>query len=410
MPAHSGGQPVRSKFLPFALPSIGREEEDEVIDTLRSGWITTGPKTKRFEEELAEFTGARHAIAVNSCTAALHVSLAALGIGAGDEVITTAITFPATANVIIHQGARPVLVDVDPRTLNISPAAIEAAITPATRAIIPVHMAGQPADMDAIWAIARKHGLAVIEDAAHAIGAEYRDRRIGNLDGSLASCFSFYPIKNMTTIEGGAILTNDDDFAERARLFTLHGISKDAWKRYSADKYQHWETLVPGFKYNMSDVQASLGIHQLRRLEGFIDRRTRYAKLYREAFADMPELEMLDVQDERRHAWHLFVVLLRNDQLDIDRDTFMEALREENIGTGVHFRSLHIQPFYEDHLALKRSDLPVAADVSDRLLSLPLYPGMSEQDVRDVIDAVGKLVRAYRRVDLGVSALVAAGG
>ncbi|MGH2609049.1 MAG: aminotransferase class I/II-fold pyridoxal phosphate-dependent enzyme, partial [Tepidiformaceae bacterium] len=395
-PAVDGGDPTREEFLPFALPLLGKEEEDEVLDTLRSGWITTGPKTRRFEEALAEYTGARHAIAVNSCTAALHVSLAAHGIGAGDEVITTAVTFPATANVIIHQGARPVLVDVDPRTLNIDPAAVEAAITPRTKAIVPVHMAGQPADMEALWAIAEKHGLAVIEDAAHAIGAEYGGVRIGNLDGSLAACFSFYPIKNMTTIEGGAILTNDDDFAERARLFALHGISKDAWKRYSAAKYQHWDTMVPGFKYNMSDVQASLGLHQLNRLEGFIERRTRYARLYRESFADLPEVETLAMEEGVRHAWHLMVILLRLDLLTVDRDTFMEALRQENIGTGIHFRSLHIQPFYEEYLGHKVDDLPHAAAVSDRLLSLPLYPRMSEQDVRDAAHAVRKLVEAYR--------------
>jgi dTDP-4-amino-4,6-dideoxygalactose transaminase len=262
-PAMEGGDPVRAEFLSFATPLIGREEEEEVLDSLRSGWMTTGPKTKRFEQMLADYTGAKHAIAVNSCTAALHVSLAALGIKRGDEVITTAITFPATANVIIHQGARPVLVDVDPTILNIDPEAVEAAITPRTRAIMPVHMAGQPVDMAAITDIAQRHGLAIVEDAAHAIGAEYGGHRIGNLPGSLAACFSFYPIKNITTAEGGAILTNDDDFAERARLYTLHGISKDAWKRYTAAGYQHWDTLVPGFKYNMTDVQAALGIHQL---------------------------------------------------------------------------------------------------------------------------------------------------
>ncbi len=395
-PAVEGGDPAREEFLPFALPLLGREEEEEVLDTLRSGWITTGPKTKRFEDALAAYTGARHAIAVNSCTAALHVSLAAHGIAEGDEVITTAITFPATANVIIHQGATPVLVDIDPRTLNIDPTAVEAAITPRTKAIVPVHMAGQPVDMDAIWAIARKHGLVVIEDAAHAIGAEYGGVRIGNLEESLAACFSFYPIKNMTTIEGGAILTNDDDFADRARLFALHGISKDAWKRYSAAKYQHWDTMVPGFKYNMSDVQASLGLHQIERLEGFIERRTRYARLYRESLADLPEVEMLALNEGVRHAWHLMVILLRLDLLTIDRDSFMEALRQENIGTGIHFRSLHIQPFYQEHLGLQPDDLPHAAAVSDRLLSLPLYPKMSEQDVRDAAHAVRKLVEAYR--------------
>jgi dTDP-4-amino-4,6-dideoxygalactose transaminase/nucleoside-diphosphate-sugar epimerase len=395
-PAVNGGEPVRSEFLPFALPLLGREEEEEILDSLRSGWLSTGPKTKRFEEDLARYAGAKHAIAVNSCTAALHVSLAALGIGRGDEVITTAITFPATANVIIHQGAKPVLVDVDPTTLNIDPRAIEAAITPRTKAIIPVHMAGQPADMDAIGDLARRYNLSIIEDAAHAIGAEYRGERIGNLNGSLASCYSFYPIKNMTTIEGGAVLTNDDDFAERARLYTLHGISKDAWKRYTAAGYQHWDTLVPGFKYNMTDIQAAVGLHQLPRLEDFLQTRERYVAIYREAFADLPEIETLRQVKGVRHAWHLFVILLRLDRLSITRDAFMEALRFENIGTGIHFRSLHIQPFYRQRLRLRREDLPHAAAVSDRLLSLPLYPKMTERDVLDVVESVRKLVTAYR--------------
>jgi dTDP-4-amino-4,6-dideoxygalactose transaminase len=299
-------------------------------------------------------------------------------------------------NVVIHQGAKPVLVDVDPTTFNIVPAAIEAAITPRTKAIIPVHMAGQPADMDAIWAIAERHGLAVIEDAAHAIGAEYRGQKVGNLSGSLASCYSFYPIKNMTTIEGGAILTNDDEFAERARLYTLHGISKDAWKRYSSAGYQHWDTLLPGFKYNMTDIQSAVGIHQLPRLEGFLQTRERYARIYNEAFADLPEIETLRQVEGVRHAWHLFVIMLRLDQLSIDRDGFMEALRRENVGTGIHFRSLHIQPFFQKKLRLKREHLPNAAQISDRLLSLPLYPKMTERDVLDVVEAVRKLVRAYR--------------
>ncbi len=395
-PAALGGDPVRTEFLPFGLPSIGREEEEGVLEVMRSGWLTTGPKTKQFEKALQDYTGAKHAIAVNSCTAALHVALAAHGIGEGDEVITTAITFPATANVVVHQGAKPVLVDVDPTTLNIVPAAIEAAITPRTKAIIPVHMAGQPADMDEIWAIARRHGIAVIEDAAHAVGSEYRGVRVGNLAGSLASCFSFYPIKNMTTIEGGAILTNDDAFAERARLFSLHGISKDAWKRYSNAGYQHWDTLLPGFKYNMPDISAVIGLEQLKKLDGFIDTRQRYAEIYKRSFADLPEIESLRLVPGVKNTWHLYVILLRLERLSIDRDGFMEALRRENIGTGIHFRSLHIQPFYRDHLGLRREDLPAAAAVSDRLLSIPLYPKMTERDVLDVVAAVRKVVTAYR--------------
>ena len=397
-PAMAGGDPVRSEFLPFALPQIGREEEDEVLDCMRSGWMTTGPKTKRFEQLLAEYAGARHAIAVNSCTAALHVALAAHGVGPGDEVITTGITFPATANVVVHLGATPVLVDVDPTTLNIDPERVEAAVTPRTRAIIPVHMAGQPADMDALRAIAERHNLVIIEDAAHAIGAEWDGQRVGNISGSLAACYSFYPIKNMTTIEGGAILTNDDDFAERCRLYSLHGISKDAWKRYSAAGYQHWDTLLPGYKYNMTDIQAALGLHQIKKLDGFIETRQRYANILQDAFADLPEIETLRRVDAQgvRHAWHLFVVLLRLDRLSIDRDGFMEALRQEGIGTGIHFRSLHIQPYYRDTFGYSREDLPHAAAVSDRLLSLPMYPKMTERDVLDVVEAVRKIVAAYR--------------
>lgn len=395
-PAMAGGEPIRTDFLPFALPLIGREEEEEVLDSMRSGWMTTGPKTKKFEQMLAEYAGAKHAIAVNSCTAALHIAVAAAGIKKGDEVITSAVTFPATANVVIHQGAKPVLVDVDPTTLNLDPAAVERAITPRTKAIIPVHIAGQTPDMDAIFEIAKRHNLVVIEDAAHAIGTEYKGQRVGNLNGSLAACYSFYPIKNMTTIEGGAVLTNDDDFAELCRLYALHGISKDAWKRYSNAGYQHWDTLLPGFKYNMTDISAGIGLHQMGRLEGFLQVRERYANLYRDAFAELPELEILRREDNGRHAWHLFVILLNLDKLSITRDEFMEALRLEGIGTGIHFRSLHIQPFYAKKYKLEREDLPNAAAVSDRLLSLPLYPKMTEQDVLDVIEAVTKIVAHYR--------------
>ncbi len=394
-PAMAGGEPIRADFLNFSLPLIGREEEEEVLDCLRSGWMTTGPKTKRFEQMLAEYAGAKHAIAVNSCTAALHIALAAAGIKRGDEVITSSITFPATANVVIHQGAKPVLVDVDPTTLNLDPAAVERAITPRTKAIIPVHIAGQVSDMEAIIDIARRYNLKVIEDAAHAIGAEYRGERVGALSGSLAACYSFYPIKNMTTIEGGAILTNDDDFADLCRLYSLHGISKDAWKRYSNAGYQHWDTLLPGFKYNMTDVQSAMGLHQVPRLEGFLHTRERYADMYQAAFEDLPAIETLRRTETGRHAWHLFVILLNLDKLSITRDEFMEALRQENIGTGIHFRSLHIQPYYAKTYKLKREDLPHAAAVSDRLLSLPLYPKMTEQDVLDVIEAVRKIVAHY---------------
>ncbi len=396
-PAVLGGDPVRQEMLPFAQPQIGLEEEQAVLDTLRSGWLTTGPRVQRFERALEEYTGAKHAIAVSSCTAALHLSLAAIGVGPGDEVITSPITFPATANVVIHLGGTPIFADIDPRTLNIDPIEVERKLTPRTKAIIPVHMAGQPVDMDAIYAVARRHGIAVIEDAAHAIGAAYRGRRIGNLEGSAAACFSFYPIKNMTTAEGGAILTDDDDLAERARLLSLHGISTDAWKRYTKEGSHHWETLMPGYKCNMTDIEAAIGLSQLARLDGFIQSRARYAAQYREAFADLPEVEMLGCIPGVDHAHHLTIVLLKLDLLNIDRDGFIAALKQENIATGIHFRSLHVQKYFREQFDLAPQDLPNAAGVTERLFSLPLYPKMTDKDLQDVIAAVRKLVVAYRK-------------
>ena len=395
LPAALGGDPTRPEMLPFAQPTVGLEEEREVLETLRSGWLTTGPKVQRFERELEAYTGAKHAVAVSSCTAALHLSLAALGIGPGDEVITSPITFPATANVIIHLGAKPVFADINPRTLNIDPFEIQRRITPRTKAIMPVHMAGQPAEMDAIIEVARQHGLKVIEDAAHAIGAEYLGQRIGNLSGSDAACFSFYPIKNMTTAEGGAILTNDDELAARARVLALHGISSDAWKRYTKEGSPHWETLMPGYKYNMTDIQAAIGLPQLKQLEGFIHTRERLANLYRTALSDVKEVELLDCIPGVRHAHHLLVILLRLDLLSVSRDEFVAALKQENIATGIHFRSLHIQKYYREALSLRRGAFPRAAVVSDRLVSLPLYPKMTEKDLHDVVSAVRKLTRAY---------------
>ncbi len=394
-PAVLDGEPLRPVALPFCLPTIGEEEEKEVIDTLRSGWITTGPKTKRFEQMLVDYTGAEHVLALNSCTAALHLSLVALEVGPGDEVITSPITWPSTANVIIHTGATPVFADLDPATLNIDPEAIEAAITERTKAIIPVHMAGFPCDLDRIHAVAQGHGLAVVEDAAHALGANYKGEKIGAI--SEFTCFSFYPIKNITTIEGGALATNNAEWAETARLYSLHGISRDAWKRYQPGGSLHWELLAPGFKYNMSDVQASLGIHQLPRLDSFIATRRRHAERYREAFAALPEIEtFFQEANGVLHAHHLFIIALSDGMLNIDRDGLMEALKAENIATGVHFRSLHIQPYYRETFGYRPEDFPRALDLSNRILSLPLYPTMTYQDVGDVIRAVKKLVRFYR--------------
>jgi dTDP-4-amino-4,6-dideoxygalactose transaminase/nucleoside-diphosphate-sugar epimerase len=392
-PAREGGEQVRRAFLPFALPLIGREEEQEVLDTLRSGWLTTGPKTKLFEARCAEYLGVRHAIAMNSCTGALHVGLAALGIGPGDEVITTPVSWPATANVVLHLGATPVFVDVEPDTLNIDPAKVEQAITPRTKAILPVHIAGQTCDMDALLAIAERHGLPVFEDAAHAMGATHGDRKVGGL--STAAAFSFYPTKNLTTAEGGLLVTDDDEIADRARVLSLHGISRDAWKRYAPDASLHWELIEPGYKYNMTDVQASLGLHQLAKLDAFREVRARYAARYDAAFAGLAALQPLAHRGFGTHSHHLYVVRLDLGLLDVSRDEFMIALREEGIGTGVHFRSMHLQPYYRDRLGMKPEDLPVAADVSERIVSLPLYPKMTGQDVEDVISAVRKVTLAY---------------
>ncbi|MEV6278708.1 bifunctional SDR family oxidoreductase/aminotransferase class I/II-fold pyridoxal phosphate-dependent enzyme [Nocardia sp. NPDC051832] len=393
-PAIAGGEPVRREPLPLAVPLIGAAEEAEVLDTLRSGWLTTGPKTQRFERMCADYLGAGHAIATNSCTGALHVGLAAAGIGPGDEVITSPITWPATANVIVHLGATPVFADVEPDTGNIDPAAVAAAVSPRTKAIVPVHLAGQPCDMDALGALAGKHGLLVLEDAAHAIGAEYGGRKIGRLSDLTA--FSFYPTKNMTTIEGGLLVTEDDRLADRARMLSMHGISRDAWKRHSATGSPHWQLFEPGYKYNMPDISASLGLHQLPRLDDFIRVRAGYAARYDEHFADLPAITTLARRAGSRHAHHLYVIALELDRLALDRDEFMAALRAENIGSGIHFNSLHLQPYFRSR-GLTPDACPNARDLSGRILSLPLYPKMSLADVDDVAAAVTKLARTYQR-------------
>ncbi len=400
---------IREKFLPYALPSIGEEEIAEVVDSLRSGWVTTGPKVKRFETDFAEYVGAKHAIAVNSCTAALHIALTALGVGPGDEVIVPTLTFCSTANVVVHLGACPVLVDVG-KDFNVTPEAIEAAITPNTKAIMPVHYGGQPCDLAPIYEIAARHNLAVVEDAAHAVGAAYRGHKIGS-DGLLRAsplvkddrkaktitAFSFYATKNMTTGEGGMITTTDDDLAERMRLLTLHGMSRDAWKRYTNAGSWYYQVLLPGYKDNMTDIQASMGIHQLRRLNGFVQTRQHYACLYDKAFADLPELETPIIHPDRTHIYHLYVIRLNLDRLTIDRAGFIEELKACGIGTSVHFIPVHLHPFYQERFGYRRGWLPQAEALYDCIISLPLYPRMTETDVQDVIQAVRHIVIAKRR-------------
>lgn len=385
---------MRKTFLPFSPPMIGEEEIAEVVDTLRSDWITTGPKTKRFEEEFASYLGAPAALALNSCTAALHTALVTLGVGPGDEVITTPMTFAASVNVIEHVGARPVLVDVEPDTLNIDPLQIERALTPRTRAILPVHYAGHPVDLDAIFELARPRGIIVLEDAAHALPASYKGRRIGSSGNPVA--FSFYATKNLTTAEGG-MLTGDPEFIERARVLSLHGMSRDAWKRYDKGGSWYYEVVAPGFKYNMTDIQASLGLWQLRKLEAFQRRRREVVKKYNEAFQQVEALETPVERPEVEHAWHLYVLRLRLEALRIDRNRFIDELKARNIGTSVHFIPIHLHPYYRDKYGYKPEDFPVAYANYQRMLSLPLNPRLTDEDVADVIEAVLDVVRVYQR-------------
>jgi len=385
--------PQRSDFLPFSPPTIGEEEIAEVVDTLRSRWISTGPKTKRFEDEFAKYLRAPGALALNSCTAALHTALKALGIGPGDEVITTPMTFTASVNVIEHVGARPVLVDVEPDTLNIDPRAVEAAITRRTRALLPVHYGGHPANLDALRALADAYDLALVEDAAHALPACYKGQPIGS--GGNPVAFSFYATKNLTTGEGG-MLTADPDFLARARVISLHGMSRDAWKRYDEGGSWFYEVLVPGFKYNMTDIQAALGLWQLRKLEQFQQRRRAIVSEYERAFADELALQRPVTRPDVEHAWHLYVLRLCEDALTIGRDRFIRELADRNIGTSVHFIPIHIHPYYRDKYGYIPGSFPVAYNNYRRMLSLPLNPGLTDRDVGDVIEAVLDVVRSHR--------------
>ena len=384
----------RDAFLPFAPPLIGQEEIDEVVDTLRSDWITTGPKTRAFETEFAASLGAPGALALNSCTAALHTALVTLGLGPGDEVVTTPMTFAASVNVIEHTGARPVLVDVTPDTLNLDPQRLEAAITPRTRAVLPVHYAGHPADLDAIHEVAGAHGLAVIEDAAHALPARYRGRLIGSGPNPVA--FSFYATKNLTTGEGG-MLTAEPALLDRARVVSLHGMSRDAWRRYDQGGSWQYDILLPGFKYNMTDIQAALGLRQLQKLASFQRRRRHVVARYAEAFADLDALELPVERPDVEHAWHLYVLRLVPETLRIDRDRFITELAARHIGTSVHFIPIHLHPYYRDRYGYAPESFPVAWSNYRRLLSLPLNPRLTDDDVSDVIEAVRDVVRVNRR-------------
>ncbi|MGN6183933.1 MAG: DegT/DnrJ/EryC1/StrS family aminotransferase [Thermoanaerobaculia bacterium] len=377
---------TRSTFLPFALPDYGEAEQLAVRDVLASGWITTGPKTKAFEAAFANAVNAKHAIAVNSCTAALHLALEAAGVRAGDEVITTPYTFAASAEVIRYFGATPVFVDVDRRTFNIDPALVRDAITEKTKAIIPVHIAGLACDLDALHAL----NIPIIEDAAHAFPSTYNGRTIGSIGDF--TCFSFYATKTIATGEGGMLCTDDDAHAERARIMSLHGISRDAWKRYTAEGSWAYDVIAPGFKYNLTDIASALGLAQLERAEAMRARREEIAKRYDEAFAgDLFELP----QRANGHAWHLYMLRLQLDRWRIDRAAFIAELKARNIGTSVHFIPLHVQPYYRDLYGFTPESFPIAYGEYLREVSLPIYSKMTDEDVESVIDAIRDVARAF---------------
>ncbi len=397
LPAVEGGSPVREEFLVYGSPYMGEEEIREVVDTIRSGWLGLGPRTKKFEEGFAAYVGSKHAVGLNSCTAGLFLSLKVLGVTEGDEVVTSPMTFAATANVIEHCGAKPVFADIDRATLNVDPGKLEEAIGGRTKAVIPVHMAGRPCDMDAITDTAGRRGLKIINDAAHAIETRYKGRSIGSL-GDL-SAFSFYATKTLAIGEGGMLTTENDEWAQRVRVLRLHGISRDAWKRYTSEAYSRYETVEPGYKLNMWDVQAAIGIHQLRRLEKNVVRRKELFDRYDRAFKDIEQIIVLDTEDdaETRHARSVYVILLKLEALKIDRDGFAAALKAENIGSGIHFTSLHTHSFYRNKYGLEPEALPEAYFVSERTLSLPLSAKLSDEDSDDVIEAVQKIARYYAR-------------
>jgi dTDP-4-amino-4,6-dideoxygalactose transaminase len=382
---------MRKDFLVFGSPLIEQPEIDEVVGSLKSGWLGTGPKVARFEEDFRKYKGTPHAVAVNSCTAALHLSMLAAGLKPGDEVITTAMTFCATVNAIIHAGLAPVLADIDAVTMNIDPELVEAKITPKTRAILPVHFAGRACDMDAIMDIAKKYNLKVIEDCAHAIETEYHGQKAGTFGDF--GCFSFYVTKNIVTGEGGMVLTRSGEDAARIKTLALHGMSKDAWKRFSDEGYKHYFVMECGFKYNMMDLQAAIGIHQLQRVESYWNRRQEIWRRYNEDFADLPVGLPADPEPQTRHAYHLYTILIDEQKCGISRDAFLNAMTRQNIGVGVHYLSIPEHPYYQQTFGWKPDDYPNAMRIGRQTVSLPLSAKLTDEDVDDVIEAVSQIVR-----------------
>jgi dTDP-4-amino-4,6-dideoxygalactose transaminase len=395
LPVIAGGSPVRAEYLVFGSPSIGEEEISEVSQSMRSGWVGTGAKVKRFEEMFKEFKNCRHAIAVSSCTAALHLSLLTLKIKPGDEVITTPLTFAATANSIVHVGARPVFADVQLETMNIDPSDVEKKINEKTKAIIPVHFAGRPCEMDILKKLAKRFHLYVIEDAAHAIESSYKGKPVGTI-GDLG-CFSFYVTKNITTVEGGMVVTDRDAWANQIKSLSLHGLTQDAWQRFSDEGFKHYQVVCAGFKYNMTDIQASIGIHQLEKMEGQAQRRREIWRIYQEAFQNLPLLLPSSTPPDQRHALHLYTPLLDIGRVRCTRDEFLQALHKENIGAGIHYIALHLHPFYQQAYGYKSGDFPNAEFISERTFSLPLSGKLTDQDAEDVIETIKKILNYYRK-------------
>ena len=389
VPNFSNSNPVRNDFLVFGSPKIEQEEIDEVVECLKSGWIGTGPRVNEFENAFCDYIGSKYAIALNSCTAALHLSMLVSGVSTGDEVITTPMTFAATANAILHTGAKPIFVDVEKDSMNIDPALIEKVISPKTKAILPVHFAGRPCNMDHIMEIAQKNNLLVIEDAAHAVEAKYKGKKIGNI-GDM-TCFSFYVTKNLVTGEGGMITTTNEEWAKKIKIRALHGMTSDARMRYANENYKHYQVIAPGFKYNMMDIQASLGIHQLKRLDKNFDRRKEIWNIYNKAFENLPITTPSEEKDTV-HGRHLYTLLLDLDNLKISRDEFLGEIVRENIGVGVHFISLHLQPYYKETFGFKKDDFPNSAFISERTVSIPFSAKLTEKDVQDVINAITKVL------------------
>lgn len=381
----------REKFIPYNLPDISEQEINEVVDTLKSGWLAKGPRTVEFEKEFAEYVGAKHAVAVNSCTAALHVALLSQDIGPGDEVITTPMTFASTASTIIHTGATPVFADIDYATGCIDPDEIEKKITSKTKAIVPVHYSGQVCDLDRIYEIAEKHELFVSEDAAHALWSRYKGRLIGHQLRGTAS-YSFYATKNLCTGEGGMLATDSDEIAARARVLTSHGMSKNAWNRYAKGGTWKYDIIEPGFKYNMFDIQAALGLKQLARLEDMQKRRLKIAARYQEEFGKMDAVDTPFVPEYTTHSWHLYVIRIVPELLTIDRDQFIVELNERNVGTSVHFIPVHLMTAYRKRFGYKEGDFPNTEKHFDRIISLPLYPTMTDEETEYIIAAVRDII------------------